>query len=102
MRSNMNKHEHPLARFSHFLHRNFIWFLLGSYVAAAVVPQAGLAIRRVSLGHVHLLGEQMPMLLLALLLLNAGLGVKMGQLRHLLRQPWRLLAGLAANLSACA
>ncbi len=98
----MDKHEHPLARFSHFLHRNFIWFLLGSYVAAAVVPQAGLAIRRVSLGHVHLLGEQMqvslPMLLLALLLRNAGLGVKMRQLRHLLRRPWGLLAGLAANL----
>jgi BASS family bile acid:Na+ symporter len=97
----MDKHEHPLTRFSHFLHRNFIWFLLGSYVVAAVAPQAGLAIKNVSLGRFHLFGESLhlslPMLLLALLLLNAGLGVQTAQLRHLLRQPWSLVAGLTAN-----
>ena len=38
------------------------------------------------------------MLLLALLLLNAGLGVQMAQLRHLLRCPWTLAAGLTVNL----
>src|SRR5579875_586270 len=37
------------------------------------------------------------MLLLALLLLNAGLGVQTAQLRHLLRRPWSLFAGLTAN-----
>jgi BASS family bile acid:Na+ symporter len=98
----MEKHGHPLARFSHFLHRNFIWFLLGSYVVAAVAPQAGLAIKNVSLGRHYLFGESLhlslPMVLLALLLFNAGLGVQMVQLRHLLRRPWGLAAGLAANL----
>ncbi|SRR5579883_1034635 len=93
---------HPLARFSHFLHRNFIWFLMGSYGVAAVAPRAGLAIKNVSLGHIHLFGEHvhisLPMLLLALLLLNAGLGVRTERLRHLLRRPWSLFAGLAANL----
>src|SRR5579875_3719500 len=49
MRSNMEL-GHLLSRFSHFLHRNFIWFLIGSYVMAAVAPQAGLAIKDVSLG----------------------------------------------------
>jgi BASS family bile acid:Na+ symporter len=98
----MDKHEHPLAHFSHFLHRNFIWFLIGSYVAAAAAPRAGLAIKSVSLGRVYLFGQSLhlslPMLLLALLLLNAGLGVQTAQLRHLLRRPWGLVAGLAANL----
>ncbi len=98
----MDKHEHPLARFGHFLHRNFIWFLLGSYAVAAVAPQAGLAIKNVSLGKFVLFGDSihlsLPMLLLALLLLSAGLGVQTDQLRHLLRRPWILAAGLTANL----
>src|SRR6516225_10156298 len=98
----MDNHGHRLARFSHFLHRCFIWFLLGSYVVAAVAPQAGLTIKNVSLGQLVLFGESirvsLPMLLLALLLLNAGLGVQTAQLRHLLRRPWILVAGLAANL----
>jgi bile acid:Na+ symporter, BASS family len=97
----MGEHGHPLARFSHFLHRNLIWFLLGSYVVAAVAPQAGLAIKNVSLGRYSLFGESLPlslpMLLLALLLFNAGLGVQPAQLRHLLRRPWGLAAGLTAN-----
>jgi BASS family bile acid:Na+ symporter len=98
----MENHGHPLARFSHFLHRYFIWVLLGSYAVAAVAPGVGLAIKNVSLGSFYLFGERvavsLPMLLLALLLLNAGLGVQTGQLRHLLRQPWILASGLAANL----
>jgi bile acid:Na+ symporter, BASS family len=98
----MGKHEHPLAHFSHFLHRNFIWFLIGSYVVAAAAPRAGLAIKNVSLGRFYLFGESLhlslPMLLLALLLLNAGMGVQTAQLRHLLRKPGSLLAGLTANL----
>jgi BASS family bile acid:Na+ symporter len=36
--------------------------------------------------------------MLAVLLLNAGLGVDTTQLRHLLRRPWPLASGLAANL----
>ncbi len=98
----MDIRTHPFAGFAHFLHRNFIWFLLSSYVVAAVAPQVGLAIKSVSLGRFTLFGESihvsLPMLLLALLLLNAGLGVQTPQLRYLLRRPWVLVAGLAANL----
>jgi bile acid:Na+ symporter, BASS family len=98
----MESHANPLTRLSHFLHRNFIWFLIGSYVVAAVAPQAGLALKDVTLGRFDLFGERirisLPMLLLALLLFNAGLGVQTAQLRHLLRRPWILVAGLAANL----
>jgi BASS family bile acid:Na+ symporter len=98
----MDSHGHPLTRFSHFLHRNFIWFLIGSYVVAGIAPAAGEAIKNVSLGRIELFGESLhvslPMLLLALLLLNAGLGVQADQLRHLLRRPLILASGLAANL----
>ncbi len=98
----MDKNGYSLSRFSHFLHQNFIWFLLGSYVVAAAAPRAGLAIKNVSLGRFELLGQRvhlsLPMLLLALLLLNAGLGVQTAQLRYLLRRPWSLFAGLSANL----
>lgn len=98
----MNKNGYLLSRLSHFLHQNFIWFLLGSYVVAALAPRAGLAIKNVSLGRLNLLGQHihfsLPMLLLALLLLNAGLGVQTTQLRHLLRRPGSLFAGLSANL----
>ena len=98
----MDSPGHPLTRLAHFLHRNFIWFLIGSYVVAAVAPQAGVGIKNISLGRIELFGESLqvslPMLLLALLLLNAGLGVQTDQLRHLLRRPWILVSGLAANL----
>ncbi|HEY7424772.1 MAG TPA: bile acid:sodium symporter [Gemmataceae bacterium] len=98
----MDRHGHPLGRFSHLLHRNFIWFLVGSYGVAAIAPRAGLWIKDISLGHFTAFSEpvrvSLPMLLLALLLLNAGLGVQPAQLRHLLRRPWPLAAGLAANL----
>lgn len=98
----MDKHEHSLTRLSHFLHRHFIWFLLGSYVVAAIAPRAGQAVKNVSLGQIELFGDRiplsLPMLLLALLLLNAGLGVQTAHLRNLLFRPWILMAGLAANL----
>ncbi|HWG46568.1 MAG TPA: bile acid:sodium symporter [Gemmataceae bacterium] len=98
----MDNHEHPLVRFTHFFHRNFIWFLMGSYVVAAFAPAAGLWIKNCTLNNFVLFGVpirvSLPMLLLALLLFNAGLGVQTAQLRHLLRSPWILAAGLLANL----
>jgi BASS family bile acid:Na+ symporter len=92
----------PLGTLSHFLHRHLLWFLLGSYAVAALWPAPGLWLRDVSLGEYDLLQEDtrvtLPMAMLAFLLLNAGLGVETGQLRHLLRGPAALLGGLAANL----
>jgi BASS family bile acid:Na+ symporter len=89
-------------RLYHFIHRYFIWPLLGSYAVAALWPGPGLAARAVSFGQVTILGETVrltpPVLMLAFLLLNAGLGVQTGQLKNLLRHPLALMAGLAANL----
>ena len=63
-----------------WLQRNLIWFLLASFILAAGVPGPGLSIRAVSVSGVLLPGAQwhltLPMLLLAILLFNAGTGFR--------------------------
>src|SRR5258708_32712662 len=85
---------------SHFMHRPFVWLLIGSYAVAALCPAFGLWIRSVSFGQGRFLYQDtkltLPMLMLAFLLLNAGLGVATSELGKLLRSPLVLLAGLAA------
>jgi BASS family bile acid:Na+ symporter len=98
----MDDRTHPVARLSHFLHHNFIWFVLASYAVAAVAPGLGRWMRDVSFGDVSLAGERtrlsLPVLMLAWLLFNAGLGVRTSRLKRLLRRPLPLLPGLAGNL----
>jgi BASS family bile acid:Na+ symporter len=87
---------------SHHLHRHLLWFLLGAYAAAALWPAPGVWLQHVTLGQVALFGQTtrvtLPMLLLALMLLNAGLGVQVSSRGELLRTSPLLAAGLAANL----
>jgi BASS family bile acid:Na+ symporter len=91
-----------IARLAHFLHEHFLWALLASYAVASVYPTFGLWIRNISLGKIILFHEEtavtLPMMMLALLLLNAGLGVNTSQLRDLFRNPLPLIVGLIANL----
>jgi BASS family bile acid:Na+ symporter len=98
----MDNRHHPLTAVSHFIHRYFLWLLIGSYVLAGLAPACGLGIRKVTVGHVTLWGETtrvaLPMVMLAFLLLNAGLGMEASRLKTLLRSPGVLLGGLAANL----
>jgi BASS family bile acid:Na+ symporter len=92
----------PVAALARLVHRRILLLLIGSYAAAALCPGLGLALRRLSFGQVALCGERteftLSMLLLALLLLNAGLGVRTADLRGLLRCPAILLGGLVGNL----
>jgi BASS family bile acid:Na+ symporter len=85
-----------------FLHDHFFAFLLASYAIAAAWPGPGLRLRGLSFGEARLGAESMrvtlPTLMLGLLLLNAGLSVRIAELKHLLRRPAPLLAGLTANL----
>lgn len=92
-----------LGRISHFVHARLIWLLLASYLVAAFFPAWGLSIKALSFGEVHVLGENvrlsLPMLMLSLLLLNAGLGVDFSRLKESGRRPWPLLTGVLANLA---
>ena len=82
-----------LEKFSRFVHAKFLLLLLASYVIAALFPSVGLWARGISLGSVSL-----PMLLLGFLLFNAGMGVRIAELRKLKHNPLPLLCGLGANL----
>jgi bile acid:Na+ symporter, BASS family len=98
----MDSHEGPLAKLSHFVHKRFLWLMIGSYAVASGFPSVGLWIRDVRVGEITLFGSRtivsLSMLMLASLLLNAGLGVKLSQVREMLRRPRLLGAGLATNL----
>ncbi len=98
----MDAQDSKLDWISHFIHQRFIWLLIGSYAVASMLPGLGLAIRHVSFGEVVILGDKtkfsLPMLMLAFLLFNAGLGVRTSHLRNLLRAPLVLIGGLVANL----
>ncbi|MEZ6034050.1 MAG: bile acid:sodium symporter [Planctomycetaceae bacterium] len=83
-----------LAKVSHFVHAQFIWLLVGSYIVAALFPALGLSVRSVSLGTVSL-----PMMMLGFLLFNAGMGVELSSLRKLRNDPLPLLFGLLANMT---
>jgi BASS family bile acid:Na+ symporter len=91
-----------IARLDHAVHERFLLLLLGSYAVAALLPQPGLWIRDISFGQITLFHDDtrltLPMVMLGLLLFNAGLGVKLSALRGLARRPFPLLAGLLANL----
>jgi BASS family bile acid:Na+ symporter len=98
----MNNIRSLTASCSHFVHRYFIWYLIGSYVFAAICPTFGRWIRAVSFGEIGLFREKteitLPMLMLALLLMNAGLWVQTSRLKYLRHGSLVLLVGLAANL----
>ncbi len=91
-----------LITLSHFVHRRFIWLLLGGYVIAAFWPTFGLWIRSVQVGQISIFHQQaqisLPMLMLAFLLLNAGLGVELSGLRSLSGNLKMLGFGVMANL----
>ena len=98
----MDQHPSPWLVLAQFLHRHFLWVLLGAYAVAAVVPAPGLWIRDVTLGDVSIFTTHMHvsllLILLATLMFNAGLGVKTAHLHALARKLWVLIAGLAANV----
>lgn len=91
------------GRLAHAAHRNLLWLLIASYAAAALLPGPGLWLRAVDLARLEFAGHELhvslPAALLSLLLFNAGLGVRLSQLRGVLLRPGVLLAGLAANLA---
>ena len=90
------------AALAHLLHRHLLALIVASYGLAAAWPGPGLWIKdhvvldfRLAAGRVAM---TVPKLLLALLLVNAGMRVKFARLGRMARRPGVMLAGLAANL----
>jgi BASS family bile acid:Na+ symporter len=79
-----------------WMHGNFLWLLVSSYLLAAIAPKPGLAIR--SLAFTRSTGDEVsaPLLLLALLLFCAAIVVRGSQLRNLMQRPGILLLSLLA------
>lgn len=98
----MDDRKGPLPRLAGWLHHHFLALLFASYVAAALWPGPGLAIRKLTLGQVGVgsihTEASLPLMMLACLLFNAGLGVDTSKLAGFVRRPRPLLAGLSANI----
>ena len=92
-----------LLSLSHFLNRHLLWFLIAAYVVAVVLPVPGLWIRNVTFGEITILQQKtnisLLMIMLAMLMFNAGLGLKVSHLKNILRIKYVLLTGLVANLA---
>src|SRR5690348_16007886 len=67
------------------LHRHFLALLIAAYALAALLPGLGQHLRHLTLGEVAVAGDQVtlsvPFILLAFLLLNAGLGAEKSEIR---------------------
>jgi BASS family bile acid:Na+ symporter len=102
---NMKAHraEHGLLETAnHFIHKHFLLILIGAYTLAAVLPQFGLALRQITFGGVTWPdGTQtqvsLSLVMLSLLLCNAGLAIKLRELTGLWERPSVITAGFVAN-----
>jgi bile acid:Na+ symporter, BASS family len=99
----MKPTENRTAIILRFIHRHFIWMIVSSYIIAAMMPGFGLWIRNVNFGGAGILQSKLvfslPLLMLATLLFNAGLGAKTEELTRLVQKPFVLLGGLFCNLT---
>lgn len=73
------KHRHAsFLALTQFIHHHLLWFLIAAYVMSAIWPAAGLGIRNLSFGALHIFNETLHvsllLLLLATLMFNAGFG----------------------------
>lgn len=86
-----------------FIHKNFLWVVLLSYLIAGLFPRFGLWIRDISFGHLTWVDKStanisLPIIMLAFLLFNAGLGLKSVELKKSINNPQLLLIGLLVNI----
>jgi bile acid:Na+ symporter, BASS family len=92
-----------LDRFNHTVHQYFLLILLLLYGLGAYCPGWGQSLRLVQLAHVgwwdgSSVAITLPVLLLSVLLFNAGIGVQPAQLKAIIAKPLSLLLGLCGNL----
>jgi bile acid:Na+ symporter, BASS family len=92
----------PIARVARYVQSHLLWFVIGSYVLAALLPRPGLRLRSYGFGDVSAWGEPVQLTasaaLLASLLFIAGLCARFEQMRGLVRRPLPFVVGLMGNL----
>ncbi len=87
------------GRIREIVHQHFLWLLILAYILAAFLPGPGEAIRRFSLNSpVSGVTFSLPMVLLALLLFNAGISANVAELVSVLKRPRTLVFGVVANV----
>ncbi|HEX8873768.1 MAG TPA: bile acid:sodium symporter, partial [Nitrosospira sp.] len=76
--------------------------MIAAYLVAMVLPGPGLWIRNISFGELDFFQQKtsisLLMVMLAILMFNAGLGLRFSDLKDLMLKKYLLLTGLAANL----
>jgi bile acid:Na+ symporter, BASS family len=86
---------------SHFIHKHFLLILLCAYGLAVILPGPGLLLRDSSIGRMTMSGFDLkispPLIMLAVLLFNAGLGIKIQEIKHLSKKPALAICGFLAN-----
>lgn len=99
----MSKQTNSVARLGEHLHHHLLWYVLGTYVLAAIFPYVGLAIRHIDLFAFEEFNAETiitaPAALLAVLLFNAGLGIRIKSLIELTQHPAMLVVGFLANIT---
>ena len=80
-----------------------MWLLLLAYCLAAVLPGFGLLLRQCQVGQMQYfdgskLTISLPLLMLAFLLFNAGLGIRAREILGILQRPTVLFVGFLANM----
>jgi bile acid:Na+ symporter, BASS family len=98
-------YERLLLVMTRFIHKRFLVMLIGAYALSALLPRFGLALRGVGFGNVTWPdGSQtklsLALLMLSLLLFNAGVAIKVEELVALRRRPIVVITGFAANTLA--
>lgn len=88
---------------THFIHRHFLVILVLTYGLAGVAPQLGTFLRNLVFTGIHwndgsTIKITPSLLMLSLLLFNAGLGIKAKELTNLWRSPIALIAGFLTNI----
>lgn len=94
--------ESRLSAAAEFVHHHFLLIIIASYVVAGLLPEAGLWLKNCSFGQVTLGGQtlhlSLSLLLLNILLFNAGLGVDLRHLKEIRKSLVLLVAGITANV----
>ena len=99
----MSHNTNRIEAFANLVHHYLIWIIVASYMLASILPEFGLWLRHVELGSVNIFQARftisLPPFMLALLLFNAGIGVKVDELFRQARTPGVLIGGLLGNLA---